>query len=114
MNTRFIDFEGIHGCGKTATAWILNKNLNDLGVKSKLFFEADMDAPYENPCDLTFMSAFSYSEFTWLLDSFPEQAARIVENIAFDLLGARKYVLDIDHMGKDELNESVLSKVMEG
>lgn len=77
MNTRFIDFEGIHGCGKTATAWILNKNLHDLGVKSKLFFEADMDAPYENPCDLTFMSAFSYSEFTWLLDSFPEQAARI-------------------------------------
>lgn len=77
MNTRFIDFEGIHGCGKTATAWILNRNLNDNGIKSKLLFEADMDAPYENPCDLTFMSAFSYSEFTWLLDSFPEQAAWI-------------------------------------
>lgn len=26
MNTKFIDFEGIHGCRKTATAWIFNDN----------------------------------------------------------------------------------------
>lgn len=77
MNTKFIDFEGIHGCGKSTTAWILNDNLIDSGINSQVFLEADLDNPYENPCDFRFMSVLTEKELNQLKNEFPTQIQRI-------------------------------------
>lgn len=77
MITKFIDFEGIHGCGKSTTAWILNDNLKNSGLNSRFFIEADLDNPYENPCDFTFMSVLTEEELNELKNEFPAQIQMI-------------------------------------
>lgn len=77
MITKFIDFEGIHGCGKSTTAWILNDNLKNSGLNSQFFIEADLDNPYENPCDFTFMSVLTEEELNELKNEFPAQIQMI-------------------------------------
>lgn len=52
VKTKFINFEGIHGCGKSTTAWILNEKMCQEGINSKLFLEVDMDYAQKNPCDI--------------------------------------------------------------
>lgn len=70
MKTRFIDFEGIHGSGKSASAWYLYKSLSDDGTASKVFFEADMDNAKENPCDFNFMAVLTEDQFKVLKEGF--------------------------------------------
>lgn len=77
MITKFIDFEGINGCGKSTTAWFLNDNLKNNGFNSKSFIEADLDNPYENPCDFTFMSVLTEEELNELKNEFPAQIQMI-------------------------------------
>lgn len=50
--TRFINFEGIHGSGKSAGAWNLFNSLNQRNVDTAVYFEYHMDATVENPCDI--------------------------------------------------------------
>lgn len=41
MKTRFINFEGIHGSGKSACAWNLYSNLKERGMSAKVYFELE-------------------------------------------------------------------------
>lgn len=70
MKTKFINFEGIHGSGKTACAWNLYNNLKSKGVKAKVFFEYDMNSTIENPCDIRLTSVMKQDEFDFILQKF--------------------------------------------
>lgn len=70
MKTRLINFEGIHGSGKTACAWNLYNNLKINGVEANVFFEYNMDSTTENPCDIRLTSVMKQSEFNLILKKF--------------------------------------------
>lgn len=70
MKTRFINFEGIHGSGKTACAWNLYNNLKNNDIEANVFFEYDMDSTTENPCDIRLTSVMKQSEFNLILKEF--------------------------------------------
>lgn len=64
MKIRFIDFEGIHGSGKSACAWNLYNNLNKNNIEEAMvFFEYDMDSIVENPCDIRMTAVMTAEEF---------------------------------------------------
>ncbi len=63
MKNRFIDFEGIHGSGKSACAWNLHNNLNKDNVEATVFFEYHMDSMIENPCDIRKTAVMTAEEF---------------------------------------------------
>lgn len=70
METRFIDFEGIHGSGKSACAWNLYNNLKRNSVETSVFFEYDMDSTIENPCDIRLTAVMERDEFELIIQKF--------------------------------------------
>lgn len=81
MITRFIDFEGIHGSGKSASAWYLYRNLIDNGTNSKVFFEVDMTDPSENPCDFRFMTIMTEEQFNTLKENFKTEKSELEKRV---------------------------------
>ncbi|MBP2115530.1 hypothetical protein [Paenibacillus silagei] len=69
MNTRFINFEGIHGSGKSACAWNLYNNLNTNNIKAVVFFEYHMNSTIENPCDVRMTAVMTEKEFEAVIQS---------------------------------------------
>lgn len=67
MKTKFINFEGIHGCGKSTTAWLLNQKLCQEGIKSKVFLEVHMDNVQKSPCDIRFFSVLDEKDYRELI-----------------------------------------------
>jgi hypothetical protein len=63
MNTRFINFEGIHGSGKSAGAWNLSNSLNQHNVDTEVYFEYHMDSTLENPCDIRKTAVMDKEQF---------------------------------------------------
>lgn len=81
MKTRFIDFEGIHGSGKSACAWNLYNNLNEQGKDAHVYFEYDLDNAQENPCDLKFLAVLKKSELDFISEKFKDHRERIMSSI---------------------------------
>ncbi|GKX67127.1 hypothetical protein [Inconstantimicrobium mannanitabidum] len=81
MKTRFIDFEGIHGSGKSSCAWNLYNNLNEQGKDVNVYFEYDLDNAKESPCDLKFLAVLKKSELDFILEKFKEHRERIMSSI---------------------------------
>jgi len=67
MKTRFIDFEGIHGSGKSAGAWNLSNSLNRHNVDTAVYFEYHMDSTIENPCDIRKTAVMNKENFMNIL-----------------------------------------------
>lgn len=80
MTARFVDFEGIHGSGKTACAWNLYNNLKKQDINAKAYFEYDIDDEHENPCNLSFFAAFKKVEFDSIIQTFEAYKERIMSN----------------------------------
>lgn len=70
MNTRFINFEGIHGSGKSACAWNLYNNLNMNNINAVVFFEYHMDSTIENPCDVRMTAVMTEKEFEAVIQNY--------------------------------------------
>lgn len=81
MKTRFIDFEGIHGSGKTACAWKLYNNLMKHGISAEVYFEYDIDDEHENPCNLGFLAILKKADLDVIIQRFAEYKERIMSNI---------------------------------
>jgi len=81
MKTRFVDFEGIHGSGKTACTWNLYHNLMKHSMNDKVYFEYVVDDEQENPCNLSFISALKKAELDAIIQKFAKHKERIVSNM---------------------------------
>ena len=81
MKTRFINFEGIHGSGKSACAWNLYSNLKERGMSAKVYFEYDIDHTHENPCDLNFLAVLKKNELEYISEKYAKYTERIMSNI---------------------------------
>ncbi|MEK5238169.1 hypothetical protein NST99_20985 [Paenibacillus sp. FSL L8-0470] len=77
MKTKFINIEGLHGCGKSTTAWKLNEKLREQGFNSRVYLEVDMDYAQRNPCDLRFLALLNEEEYKNLTIQYPEQSSLI-------------------------------------
>lgn len=70
MNTKFIDFEGIHGSGKSACAWNLYNNLKKNDIAAEVFFEYHVDSTIANPCDIRMSAVMTEEEFEEILREY--------------------------------------------
>jgi hypothetical protein len=81
MKIRFVDFEGIHGSGKTACAWNLYNNLMKHGINAEVYFEYDIGDEHENLCNLSFLAILKKAELDVIIQRFAEYKERIMSNI---------------------------------
>lgn len=81
MRAKFINFEGMHGCGKSTTAWILNKKMRKQGINSKVYLEVDMDYAQKNPCDIRFFALLDEKEYRKLI-KMETQQSDLIERLA--------------------------------
>jgi len=78
INTGLILFEGIPGSGKTTTAQLLYKYLNDDGTSANVFVEG-----CDHPIDLSFHAFLSKDEYKILFLKYPSQADWLYQNSIF-------------------------------
>lgn len=81
MNNRFIDFEGIHGSGKSACAWNLYNNIQKNNIEAMVFFEYDMDSIIENPCDIRMTAVMTAEEFNDIIRMHPLYSKVLGDNV---------------------------------
>lgn len=81
MKIRFIDFEGIHGSGKSACAWNLYNNLKEHGISTEIYFEYDLDNAHENSCDLNFLAVLKKIELDCIIEKFTMHIECVMSSI---------------------------------
>ena len=84
MKTRLINFEGIHGSGKSAGAWNLYTNLNQNLVDTAVYFEYHMDSTSENPCDIRKTVVMNKENFMNILQMHTADEAMLREKVKMD------------------------------
>lgn len=113
MKSRFIDFEGIHGSGKSACAWNLHNNLNKDSVEATVFFEYHMDSMIENPCDIRMTEVMTAEEFDNIIREHSlyrevlRNKVKIYKEKCYEKLVSNKDKIYIDRMNYDEENEYI-------
>lgn len=70
MRTRFIDFEGIYGSGKSTCARELYESLSQ-EVPTEIYFEDDIDTTNENACDIRMTAVLSNEELEAIIRDYP-------------------------------------------
>lgn len=81
VKTRFIDFEGIHGSGKSAGAWNLSNSLNQHNINAAVYYEYHMDSTVENPCDIRKTAVMDKEDFAELLRVHPANEALLRDKV---------------------------------
>lgn len=80
MKIRFIDFEGIHGSGKSTYAWKLFQQVNEI-EHAEVHFEYFADSIIENPCDIRMTAVMDSNEFKDLLDKNVNSRSVLLEKV---------------------------------